>query len=71
MMSGVVTTRFWRAPKILPLKVREGIAEAKKFMTHAIDVYSFAMTSYEVITGLIDLEGHRLFMSMVVEGLIG
>ena len=41
-------TGFWRAPEILPTETAD---RSSKRNLRAIDVYAFAMTSYEVITG--------------------
>lgn len=52
---GVVGTGFWRAPEVLlALKNRTGAAEA---CSQKADVYSFAMTCYEVLTGCLPFEG--------------
>ena len=51
---GVVGTRFWRAPEIL-----NGIKNCKvqpSLFNEKSDVYSYAMTCYEVLTGKIPFE---------------
>ena len=57
--AGIVGTGFWRAPEVLRMLKEKKGAEIEAVMTQAVDVYSFAMTAYEVITGLIPLEGHN------------
>jgi serine/threonine protein kinase len=55
---GVVGTGFWRAPEILEaLKRRTPAADA---CSPKADVYSFAMTCYEVLTGLLPFEGQLM-----------
>jgi serine/threonine protein kinase len=51
---GVVGTRFWRAPEILQ-GVKNRCVEPSLF-TEKSDVYSYAMTCCEVLTGKIPLE---------------
>lgn len=54
---GVVGTGFWRAPEVLlALKNRSGAPE----ITQKADVYSFAMTCYEVLTGCVPFEGQLM-----------
>lgn len=57
---GVVGTRFWRAPEILHA-LTEGTYNASnpKLISKSADVYSYAMTAYEVLTGLIPFEDLR------------
>jgi serine/threonine protein kinase len=43
-----VGTGFWRAPEILPSQTADKSSQPN---LRAIDVYAFAMTSYEVLTG--------------------
>jgi serine/threonine protein kinase len=50
---GVVGTGFWRAPEIL-LAVQNGNNRSNTF-TNMADVYSYAMTCYEVLTGYVSL----------------
>ena len=51
----IVGTRFWRAPEIL-LAVKNNNVKSHIF-TRKSDVYSYAMTCYEILTGCIPLEG--------------
>ena len=50
---GVVETGFWRAPEILQaLKDRiMNIIDPEKLFTQKVDVYSYAITYYEILTG--------------------
>lgn len=54
---GVVGTRFWRAPEIL-LALRNRVVVPTTF-TEKTDVYSYAMTCYEILTGRIPFEDER------------
>ncbi|KAG0581334.1 hypothetical protein KC19_4G243400 [Ceratodon purpureus] len=49
---GVLGTRFWRAPEVL-LCVKNKEHVKPDLHTRASDVYSYAMTSYEILTGRI------------------
>lgn len=51
---GVLGTGFWRAPEIL-VAVRDQTLRPGLF-TQQADVYSFAMTSYEILTGWVPFE---------------
>ena len=50
---GVAGTRFWRA-----YLIKNGNIEPHLF-TQASDVYSYGMTCYEILTGLITFEDRR------------
>ncbi|KAG0566211.1 hypothetical protein KC19_7G046100 [Ceratodon purpureus] len=56
--SKLVGTQFWRAPEIL-----EALDKGEKMhhiqFNSTADVYSYAMTCYEILTGAIPLEGLR------------
>ena len=54
---GTVGTAFWRAPEILQ-QLREAKVRNIQF-TPAADVYSYAMTCYEIWTGRIPFEGYK------------
>ncbi len=54
--NGVVGTGFWRAPEVLKA-LRNNITPT---YSAAVDVYGFGMVCYELLTGLIPFEGHRL-----------
>jgi hypothetical protein len=58
--NGVLGTGFWRAPEILcALKNKaENKHSDPKIWTKKVDVYSYAMTSYEVLTGCIPFQNH-------------
>jgi serine/threonine protein kinase len=53
--AGTIGTGFWRAPEILLALRNRSISEPETF-THQTDVYSYAMTCYEVITGCVPFE---------------
>lgn len=67
---GVYGTGFWRAPEILQaLKAR--ISDWRNIWTEKVDVYSYAMTSYEILTGGIpfgDLACTRQNYDVVIGG---
>ncbi len=52
----IVGTGFWRAPEVLNA-VRDNITPT---YSAAADVYGFGMVCYELLTGLIHCQGHRL-----------
>lgn len=54
---GTVGTAFWRAPEILQ-QLREAKGRNLQF-TPAADVYSYAMTCYEIWTGHVPFEGYK------------
>lgn len=64
---GVVGTGFWRAPEIL-----QGVKDRKitpNLFTKEADVYSFAMTCYEMITGKLPFEDlERTTYDVVLQG---
>ncbi|CAM6070936.1 unnamed protein product [Sphagnum tenellum] len=63
---GAVGTGFWRAPEVLS-PLRDGITQPT--YTSKADVYSYGMTCYEVLTGLIPFYGHpRADYSLVLSG---
>lgn len=64
---GVVGTGYWRAPEILQGVQNRDIKP--HLFTKKSDVYSFAMTCYEVITGLIPFEDLDNSYNDVIEGL--
>ncbi|KAG0569076.1 hypothetical protein KC19_6G063900 [Ceratodon purpureus] len=62
----VVGTGFWRAPEVLiALKNKEF---GPKTWTRKGDVYSYAMTCYEVITGFIPFEDVNINVNDVISG---
>ncbi|KAG0612888.1 hypothetical protein M758_6G060000 [Ceratodon purpureus] len=62
----VVGTGFWRAPEVLiALKNKEF---GRKTWTMKGDVYSYAMTCYEVITGFIPFEDVNINVNDVISG---
>lgn len=52
---GVVGTGFWRAPEILAAVKDQNCCNSSMF-TDKADVYSFAMTCYEILTGCVPFE---------------
>ncbi|CAK9275526.1 unnamed protein product [Sphagnum jensenii] len=54
--EGIVGTGFWRAPEVLRA-LRNKITPT---YSTAVDVYGFGMVCYELLTGRIPFEGHRL-----------
>ncbi|CAK9191814.1 unnamed protein product [Sphagnum troendelagicum] len=63
---GAVGTGFWRAPEVLS-SLRDGITQPT--YTSKADVYSYGMTCYEVLTGLIPFDEHpRSDYSFVLSG---
>ncbi|KAG0563846.1 hypothetical protein KC19_8G064000 [Ceratodon purpureus] len=52
---GVLGTTFWRTPEIL-LSLRDRNTTLELY-TEKTDVYSYAMTCYEIVTGRIPFEG--------------
>ncbi|KAG0587884.1 hypothetical protein KC19_2G198800 [Ceratodon purpureus] len=59
---GIAGTGFWRAPEVLR-EVRLAADNKRRVkeevFTHQSDVYSYAMTCFEVITGCVPFDGHR------------
>lgn len=63
--SSVVGTGLWRAPEVLQA-LRDG---GRPFFTPQSDVYSFAMTCYEILTGGIPFkEANGLNIDLVLRG---
>lgn len=63
---GVVGTGFWRAPEVL-LALKDQVFGPKTW-TEKGDVYSYAMTCYEVMTGRIPFEDVEINVTDVIEG---
>lgn len=64
---GVVGTGYWRAPEILQA-IQNHTITVQSFSKES-DVYSFAMTSYEVLTGCIPFEDlGKICYNIVIEG---
>jgi len=55
---GIAGTGFWRAPEVLLALKNRSLNPAT--FTQQADVYSYAMTCFEVITGREPFEGHPL-----------
>ncbi|KAG0587185.1 hypothetical protein KC19_2G146400 [Ceratodon purpureus] len=53
--AGVVGTGFWRAPEILEAVKNRTLGTSNVF-TPKVDVYSYAMTCYEILTGYVPFE---------------
>ena len=54
---GVVGTGFWRAPETLQAIKSNPVSSQALMFSNATDVYSYAMTCYEVLTGQMPFEG--------------
>jgi serine/threonine protein kinase len=54
---GVVGSGFWRAPEILQAVKDKNVSRRPELFSRAVDVYGYAMTCYEVLTGEIPFEG--------------
>jgi serine/threonine protein kinase len=52
---GVIGTRFWRAPEILQ-QLKDGMSGSNLSFTSKVDVYSYGMTCYEIVTGHMPFE---------------
>jgi serine/threonine protein kinase len=53
---GVVGTGFWRAPEILQAWKERNLHGRPELFSRAIDVYSYSMTCYEILTGNIPFQ---------------
>ncbi|KAG0557743.1 hypothetical protein KC19_11G153900 [Ceratodon purpureus] len=51
-------TGFWRAPEVLKELLKQGCDRDEGIWTEKVDIYSYAMTCYEVLTGLIPFFGY-------------
>jgi serine/threonine protein kinase len=56
--SDVVGTGFWRAPEVLLALHHNRRETLTTIFTPKADIYSFAMTCYEILTGQIPLDNH-------------
>jgi serine/threonine protein kinase len=52
-------TGFWRAPEVLEELLKKPHKRKEEIWTESVDVYSFAMTSYEVLTGRVPFYGYE------------
>ncbi|KAG0558399.1 hypothetical protein KC19_10G025400 [Ceratodon purpureus] len=50
-------TGFWRAPEVLKELLKKACDRDEGIWTEKVDIYSYAMTCYEVLTGLIPFVG--------------
>jgi serine/threonine protein kinase len=57
-LDDVAGTGFWRAPEVVQA-LRDG-SDVKPTQSPAVDVYSFGMVCYEILTVLIPFQGHPL-----------
>ncbi|KAG0602566.1 hypothetical protein M758_10G023700 [Ceratodon purpureus] len=51
-------TGFWRAPEVLKELWKQGCDRDEGIWTEKVDIYSYAMTCYEVLTGFIPFLGY-------------
>ncbi|KAG0599268.1 hypothetical protein M758_12G139200 [Ceratodon purpureus] len=51
-------TGFWRAPEVLEDLLKKPCERNMEIWTEKVDVYSYAMTCYEVLTGHIPFDGY-------------
>ncbi|KAG0565857.1 hypothetical protein KC19_7G018300 [Ceratodon purpureus] len=56
---GIVGTGFWRAPEVLKALRNGRLKPETLTFTQQVDVYSYVMTCYEVITGRVPFENQR------------
>ena len=61
---GLAGTGFWRAPEILH-QLDAGITATNLEVTPMSDVYSYGMTCYEIVTGLMLFEGQPVAVNDV------
>jgi len=54
---GVVGTGFWRVPKILEACKHVNVSMKAELFTKAVDIYSYGMTCYEILTSKLLFEG--------------
>lgn len=54
-------TGFWRTPEVLQQLKDKTVPSSKIVFTEKMDVYSFAMTCYEIVTGRLPFEGLPFF----------
>ena len=64
-------TRFWRAPEILK-ELDDGMVQSTSIDLQAADVYAFAMTCYEVLTGHIpfqveEIHSHKVIRAAIID----
>ncbi|KAG0602523.1 hypothetical protein M758_10G020200 [Ceratodon purpureus] len=50
-------TRFWRAPEVLEDLQKQPSDRDASIWTEKVDIYGYAMTCYEILTGLVPFDG--------------
>lgn len=65
---GVIGSGFWRDPQILHACRERNASRRPELFTRAADVYSYAMTCYEILTGKLPFEGEVVTIDLVIEG---
>lgn len=58
--EGVIGTGFWRAPEVL-LAIKMKQHSNQEVWTEKVDVYGYAMTFYEILTGCTPFEGRAIY----------
>jgi hypothetical protein len=66
---GVVGTGFFRAPEILQACKEKNVSQKPELFTKKVDVYSYGMTCYEILTGKLPFEEHSIHeYDLVLQG---
>ena len=63
---GVVGTGFFRAPEILQACKDRVVGQREDLFTRKVDIYSYGMTCYEVLTGKLPFQDHPLIEDNVL-----
>jgi hypothetical protein len=66
---GVVGTGFFRAPEILQACKEKNVSQRPELFTKKVDVSSYGMTCYEILTGKLPFEEHSIHeYDLVLQG---